>query len=418
MHKKLKELSDQEVTRLEVSCSSFYLSYSKTNQFQKQVNEILAFTGNSYKEEVWLIVTALVRSKRQNNHNTKFSLNKNSYTEARKKGFKFSYTKTRRLLEILEEAGYLTVYLGDKTSHVKRRRTSIITFHYKFSSMFDKKVVDNNIMLSYNSPVEIRDSITKEILSDTKITNIKALKEEVNDYNALLNNTEIRVFDVSCGVLYKRIFSDNMNSGGRWYSGEFQTIKSSYREHILFDGEKTVEVDVESIHPSIIGCLQGVKLPEDFKPYECYQDFKGDPIQLRKLFKQALMCMLYANSKRQAKSSLFDKYIQDKNEGGVKYGTIKLNKGDINKIFDALTEHNNFLSDRLYIKDSWRELQFLDASICRVVINSFVEKGLPILAYHDSWVVSESNKNLLIDVMKKAWKEVLGTDMNFKFKIN
>lgn len=411
---KIKDLREEDLTKLEASCSSFHLSYSKCNKFQKQVNILRDTTLCNNEGELWLLVTCCIRAIRQNNKCSKITLNKNHFTEARKQGFKLNYSRFRKVLDTLEIHGFLTLYVGHYNIHNKEDRlTSIIEFHSNFTDLFDKNVVDRSFKLVQDSELlEVRNSITKEVIQGTRFKNINPLRQEVKAYNELLNDTTITILGETCGVIYKRIFMDNLQSSGRFYSGSFQTIKSKYRPTILFDGEMTKELDVTSVHPSILACLDGIKLPDGHKVYDCYQGLEGDPTELRKLFKQSLLCMLYASSQKAAKSSVFKHFKENK----IKYTTVRMVKGLINTIFDRIQKHNPQLDSHLYLEESWKKLQFLDSSICRYVINVFVSQGIPILTYHDSFVVPESQVDLLREVVKQAWVQVLGTEDNLQLE--
>ena len=67
---------------------------------------------------------------------------------------------------------------------------------------------------------------------------------------------------------YKRVFHDNLNTSGRWYSNNsFQTIAKEQRKNITINGKATVELDYSAIHPRILYCLEKKVVDKEFSPY-------------------------------------------------------------------------------------------------------------------------------------------------------
>ena len=407
---KQKNLTENENRNLALRSSSFFLGYKKYNTFKSQHKVLTDLLGTKYTNEAWLFITLLVKTLRQKNTHCKFTKNKNNYTKVRSMGLNISYTKCMKVLEILEKEKYIDIYEGFYTT--KQRLMTIISFKHKFTSMFDKPTIDKVVKpFEYKELVEVRDSKKKQI--DANFLGIKTIRDEVNGYNELLDKTDINLMGKEWCVYYKRVFVDNLYSAGRWYGGGFQCFESDLREHILLDGELTVELDVSNIHPAILACKKGFIIPPTHKVYEAYNTTLPNSSELRSLYKQALICMIYSGSREESSSSIGKHYAENCKS---KYKYTRLKKGDISTIQDNIIKHNPFLEEYFYNKSLWKELQYIDSEICRNVINTFVSLKVPILSYHDSFIVPLSYKDKLVEVMEQAWFEVLGTNDNLVIK--
>lgn len=416
-HKRLKELNELEIDKLMFSCSSFYYSYSKSKKFKKQVDYFINnYFNPKYENEIWLIVTSCLRTMRQGNINTKFSLGRTNITKANLQGMKLNYDRLRLALTTLEEEGYLTLFIGDRhDGKLVDRRTSIISFSDKMLCMFSEAVVKSSFKLLDDSElVVVRSSKTKEPIVDKQFNGIKLDRKEVKAYNTLMENFTVTIFGVKCGIVCRKIYLDNMFSSGRYYLGNFQTNKSKYRKFIEISGAKTIERDISAIHPSILACREGIIISDDHRVYECYDGLRGDPKELRSIFKLAVMCLLFSKDNEEANGSLRKHIIDGIKNKDIK--TIKPSRKLVDDIFDRLLDHNPVIDKYKFSTDLWRDLQYTDSQICRYVMNKFVSLRKPILLYHDGFVVVKEDDDLLIKTIEEAWFHVLGTNNNLRIK--
>lgn len=414
----MKSIDEDKRLQITVGCVPFFLGYNKHKKFKKIHNQLIDRFGSQYDTEAWLMITCISKALKKGVVFSKFTLNRNNYSENNKTyGLKLSHTKTVKLLKLLESANYLQVYTGYWST--KKAETTVVEFLPEFTDMFGELSLDKLVITPDKSSVEIRDITSKVPLSNKGFTGISLLKGEVDKYNTLLSSTNIRLLGNICNVNYRRIFIKNLKGSGRWYSGAFQTIKSKYRQYITFDGEVTTEIDIKAIHPSIHACNLGIQLPPEHDPYKCDVNLEGDPVEIRTLCKQGLLCILYANNNKSAKLALANHFKEDSALAyeDRSYKTITKYRGIFADIVNSLIKANYMISSKFFKKDGWLSMQYTDSQICRYVINSFVAQNKPILSYHDSLICSKSDKALLIEVMHSAWEEVLGTKDNLRLEV-
>lgn len=82
-----------------------------------------------------------------------------------------------------------------------------------------------------------------------------------------------------------------------------------------------------------------------------------------------------------------------------------------------MESNNRLIADRFYMNKGWKTLQNIDSGICSKVISFMTGAGIPCLPWHDSWVCAEKHRKILLYVMRKAWVNTFGTEMNFNCKV-
>lgn len=425
MFEELKDLQKERLLKLELTCRSNFFAYNKKSKPLKYVvNLLIKEFGVKYENEIWLLVTQAGMTISKKGTACKWTLNKNHYTALRKDGFKFSYLRTRKLLEMCVAKGYISVYLGYyfggksvfKGKGEEDGKTTIIHFKEKFIFLFEKeKLIKSMKNVIYGDLVVNRDPDTKKNKTLHGIDNLDEEKSLIERYNKILYETEIKIWDVICFIQYVRIFSGSSKMGGRFYAGIFQTLKSEYRKYITFDDEATVEVDISSTHASILCCREGIVLPHTHKVYECYEGLVGEDSELRSLMKRVFMILLFGDEKR-AQGSVCNLIL---NEGSSNFPSIRYKclSSYARDLIKRLETHNSFIAKYFYNTGLWKTLQNDDSEICKNILEVFVDKHRPLLCYHDSWVVAESDQTLLESSVSSAWEKVLGTKDNLKLSV-
>ena len=117
------------------------------------------------------------------------------------------------------------------------------------------------------------------------------LEESPDDYRPLM---------LSKRSLY-RVFNDTeFKTGGRFYGGWWQEIPSKFRDRIIIDGKRTVQLDYSCLHPHILYHEKSLKLKDD--PYQVnlipsknVEDTDG----FRKFIKQCFNAMLNSTNEMQ-----------------------------------------------------------------------------------------------------------------------
>lgn len=419
----MKHMSEEERTLITISCEPFFLHYKKNNLVKDVFEELSEYTDCKSSKEVWTVVTALCQSYAKGMNGSLFPLNKNSYIKDNKTNPQgISYRKCIRVLNSLEENGYIEVYKGFYDHFKSVSVLSCIRPTSKLDSLFEGKVLKHTItQISDYLLVELRDSKSGELVTSTeKLRGIQGKRSLVKNMNKVLSSYDIRCKSVPVSASYKKVFTDSFELHGRWYSfGGLQTSRSYLRKYITINGVKTTEVDFKQMHPRLLMCLEGTYEGMDYDPYgDLSEILKCDKDTARKFSKLALMCLINAESLSKAKSAIFKKYKDDVSSGGDStFRNIKMEKGTVNKVVDRLCELNKSISHYFGTPKLWAKLQYLDSQIASYIIERFVTLGKCILPWHDSFVVSVHDRDLLIDTMREGWEFVMGTRKNCFYDI-
>lgn len=186
----------------------------------------------------------------------------------------------------------------------------------------------------------------------------------------------------------RRIFSrGDMNKGGRFYGGWWQSIPGIYRPHIAINGEKTIEVDYSAIAWRIMYDEAGQKLDGDDDPYDVgLTDWQGKTDPRRGLLKKFMNAMINAE------------------EGKYRLKPYEQNLVGIphKKLVDlVLTKHHRI---RDYIADgNGLSAQFIDSKIAEAVMLGMMNDGIPVLPIHDSFIVSAKYESELKTAMRLSF---------------
>jgi hypothetical protein len=354
-------------------------------------------------KEIWVILSACSKALSRESNIFSISLNRNHVVLANKyHGKGINRDRLSFALKWCIDNGFLIFYKGYKS------QISCYELTDKMLERFSTKSLGKMVIRPKEDLVVVKND-KKEIIQ-SKISGITSSRSLVKKYNTFLDKQDIRLNNIKCSPEYKRIFNNNLNCGGRWYTfGGFQSLPSENRRFITINSNQTTEVDFKSIHPNILYTLEGIDKGSTFDPYSlsglCLE---GSPQQIRALAKGSLLRLM--NSKTV----------------GLAYNSVRLycseikfpyNKGLEKQVIDELINNNAEIKDYLLSEDIWKELQYLDSSITESIIKSFLDEDKVILPWHDSYVVCQQEQEFLIEVMKSSWKEVLGTDINFKYKV-
>ena len=209
------------------------------------------------------------------------------------------------------------------------------------------------------------------------------------------------------------------NLGARFYD-DFQNMPSNYRQKILINGNKTVELDYGALHPTIIYNMANKELSGD--AYDLTGMYSKDEFQELYSFKLRdfvkIVTTRIINSdingnwkggfiwsvrKRIAKC-LIKKYDYDNFQ--VKSILKKLNTKVIYDLTDMILEKHKNVKNR-FKKNLSLVCQKIDSDICYEILDYFLLKhGICVLPIHDSFIVEEQYEELLREVMIEKFQKI------------
>lgn len=418
----LENLTEKEKVNISIQCEPKFLVAHKTRAFNKvfkKVKEDCFPRTNRNNEELWLVLTCLLKSLRYGTRGTRFSLDNNLYSIANKiHGQKLSAKRASNVIEVMESQGYLDYYKGYFFSE-KNRMTSCIFSTEKFIDLLDMNVVRRYAAkrdpLSY---IEVKDANDKTVLLSLQdFKGYSTQVKRIESYNNLLGNSCITVQDnnerVVCSVAYKRVFSGDLDHAGRFYSyGTFQTKESSTRTSILINGHEVTEVDYANLHPRLLYTLEGVTLKDSWDAYaiDGLEWINSDSKVRRGFLKKAYLSILFSEDEKQATKSVLSEANKMKD--------ILISKAkDAAKVVESILNKNSKIRHWFFKERLWAKLQYMDSRLASYVIYTFTEDKEVCLGWHDSFVVAKYNQLKLIEYMRDAWYSLFGSYNNFKIDI-
>ena len=261
-----------------------------------------------------------------------------------------------------------------------------------------------------------------EDYQDTAITNFS--RSLLSEYNALLANTHIDIFDLDKPVIeigsgsktmrlaitqqdkfVRRIFNNSRwDQGGRFYGGWWQRCPKTQRENIVFDGVATAEIDFSGIHIVILYAQEGInywaEVNED--PYSIYGINDIDPdINLRAAAKLLLLTAINAVTPEKA----FGAFRQQAGSGSPEK---RLTNEELSSILNQLKWKHEAIAHKL-ASGAGIELMYVDSQITERLIERFTRHyRCPLLTIHDSYIVPFGYDRLLHREMQAAFEAVTG----------
>ena len=205
-------------------------------------------------------------------------------------------------------------------------------------------------------------------------------------------------------VSMRRIFSrSSMRLGGRLYGGWWQNLKKEERVHITINGFRTIEVDFDALHPSMVIHMAGAQLPDgDLYNIDDSPDYDKD-IEPYKTHRGVIKRFVLAKLNDLEGKHRFSK--KDEKTLGLSRPQLLAR---INKRMPGVTEQFN--------TDIGLKLQRLDSEIAVLVITKMMDKGHVVLPVHDSFICDFVVWKELKLAMTEAYFEVMGSTINFKAK--
>lgn len=266
-------------------------------------------------------------------------------------------------------------------------------------------------------PIVLRDSDGNDLpLPVSPETN--AMKEAARKINDYLSGVRIEIDGKLRPVgYYRRIFNrGSFDYGGRWYGhwiqnekndtkkvGELNTRERRIKDgRLLLNGEPTIEYDYHAMHLTML--YHKLEVDPDYIDSNGICDGYGLADygfgrEFRPLIKN--ICMYYINnpSKKSAIATINEKLFTDE--------LREFQNVNVREVMNAFEAAHVKVRD-LFFQERGPRLQRIDSDIVERIMLHFVDRDIPCLSIHDSFIVPRKHKNLLGRVMTSAWHEVIG----------
>ena len=187
---------------------------------------------------------------------------------------------------------------------------------------------------------------------------------------------------------YNRIFNRNFELGGRLYA-LFQNLESALRRNITCNGNAVVEYDYSGMHIRMLYQRQAFEYRDD--PY----DISATRFS-RNQIKAAMQILLNARTEIAAYRAFFQHLGRPTGE----YPRI-------GRLFEAIKGKHEPIAAHLHTGVGLR-LQKQDSEIALDVLWDLANRGIPVLAVHDSFIVEKERGFDLVRAMRKTYIAHLG----------
>ena len=279
------------------------------------------------------------------------------------------------------------------------RDGSPITREVKFRDLIDYEDTDFTRGLRRNvDEINARISSKWIDLELSKAEYHAMIREMISKKNkkAQKDPDSFRPLMLSDRTLYRVFNDEDFQTGGRFYGGWWQEIPSAYRDRIVINGKRTVQLDYSGLHPRILYAMAGESLIGD--PYEISltptlhaDDTKG----FRKYLKKAFNAMLNAETvmTRPPRGSW------GKSKTYLKHWGLRWCD-----IVDAFYERHSLISDQFFTGVG-AKLQRTDSDIAEDVMLAMHRRNsdIVVLPIHDGFICHHGYESELKAMMLGAY---------------
>jgi hypothetical protein len=402
--------------------------YPEVNTFVNQLFDLISsFEGNKNigKKLVKVILLDLyVAWSADPNLKIMFSRNNNSYQAKSRYNELHIGKKVIDLVDLLEANGFIHQKKGFQDRIRNIGYQSRIWPSEKLVSMFYEAKF-NPFMITHQEEREcivLRNEDGKDMpYEDTP--KIKRMRSALTDYNQLLAETHIEIYDLDMpiikigegsktmrlqvnqqGKFVRRIFNKgSFRKSGRFFGGWWHRCPKDYRKRITLDGIPTSEIDYSGLHIVLLYAQEGInywtEVNED--PYAIHGINDIDPsIDLRKTAKLLLLMAINAETEATA----FSAFRQQARKGSL---DKKLTNEQLALLLSHLKRKHAPIAHKL-ASGAGIDLMHTDSQITEIIIQRFTQRGIPMLTVHDSYIVPFGYDYLLKRTMEEAFEIVTG----------
>ena len=198
-----------------------------------------------------------------------------------------------------------------------------------------------------------------------------------------------------------RVFNKGVfDMGGRFYGAYHLSLDKNIRKyHTLINGNRTVELDYSALHPRM--CYH--KIGEDYRKDPYWAACKSDCEAERKMFKKVQLAVINAENVAQAVKGIRHDFYKRKEKYDIEDVKDQTILELIDRFKDAHRPIENFL-----MSGAGLHLQSLDSTITDNILWYFLNKGIPVLPVHDSYIIEECYKGLLEEKMVEFYEILMG----------
>lgn len=357
-------------------------------------------------EALGVVITNLISCYRKNR---KLVYSRNTSGKVlSKKGL--TANRIKKVVDYLTEQGYTVNCIGKPHPVKEKREVSYILPTDLFIEKFCDDVEAVRIAeLAYQDSyayIELRDEDKNPVVFRTT-ERTKKLEEVVRKLNVLNDICTIRDgFGNVLSNFYCRVFNIDFSRGGRFYRSDVLRIKNDQgnRLDITINGNSVVEVDYGNLHFRIAAAREGIDLESvGSDVYSAMLEEEDMTPSNRKIVKLGVNIMFNSLNKKKAQGAIQSEINQHKDD----YYTL----GKASQVMSLIENAYPQFKDLFCMGDGFGSaLQYHDSELAADVLNVMIEKNIPCLPVHDSFIIAREHCGLLSDTMGDCFRNRFGTD--------
>lgn len=316
-----------------------------------------------------------------------------------------------KAVDYLSENGYVINFIGKAHKIEEKREVSYILPTDRFIEEFCTDVEAVRVAeLAYQDSyayIELRDEDKKPVIFRTT-ERTKKLEDVVRRLNTLIDICTIR--DGGGAVLsnfYCRVFNTDFSHGGRFYRADVLRIEnktSKARLDITINGNPIVEVDFGNLHFRIAAAREGIDLStvaSDVYSGILEEDERSE--SNRKIVKLAVNIMFNSLNEDKARGAL-EREVK-------KHRDANYTLGKASSVMALVRQACPEFKDLFCMGDGYGSvLQYFDSELAADVLSVMIDKNIPCLPVHDSFIVEREHCGFLSDTMGDCFRKRFGVD--------
>lgn len=356
------------------------------------------------------------------------SLSPNNYSKSAQR-YRREFQNYRTVANVINEMleyGYIDFVKGYKDIESDKRVPSKIKAKEGLGRILTQIIqYDMFQEIRPNESIILRDKDKKDIdYRDTEL--IKKMRQELNKYNDLRENSKIviqdlpysdflsyktdiqpfakvslrdlpkrKTYDIEIKNTYlSRIFNNkSFKHGGRYYRGVESVLPEEVRKYITIDDRQTCELDYSGLHIRMTYNIMGFKIESD--PYTVSSDQKS---HMRDFYKIISLIMLNSVNEKKALKGIVNEY-----RGSNYWRYVPNLKHDTLRPYcNAFIEAHKEIRSKFY-KGLGIKFQNIDSNISSRIIKHFTDKNILVLCIHDSFIINSQYKDELKELMEREY---------------
>ena len=367
----------------------------------------LPFTVRNKQENISVLVANLFKIHLLNwRPYSRTHMDANEFAEIRSNSyFNIGYKGWANTVKIFEKLGYLTIFPGGYFEVIKKGYLTKLKISDKFEELVKKFNLSYQDILKRTPPISLKDSKGKKIkVVNSKITN--PIRKRIERYNNLILSSDIelpidkidynrrRKIGFANRTYAKCYLNRSYKLGGKYYGPCWQNLSKELRVKIKINGEETVELDFNAMHLHLLYCKINKKLtdyiPEGIDAYQL-------PNRNRKIVKTSFTCCINNNCNKDNVNQVVGPEI------AKKYPEIFVKNTSYRDILEELGSSHPEVRQFFY-EQIGNEISSMESKVSDYIIGKLTKKNILVLNIHDSFIVSTSYKDILLNTMMDGFK--------------